>query len=187
MRLYGRINHLIKMNLSVLKFNFDPIYEMNVVNQFIQIVTRQFRAVFLITALVAGFASTVSADDTIAIAVPLTLGSQHIDIMARDQLIQSNNNEKTAIIWEVDGEAFCSHTPPSVIENGFQFTASRWTSSGTNPGPLFQGDPMVLTYSIVPDGTQGAGFTCGIIGEIAGAASDLIAFLDSSHGIGPGG
>ncbi|MFT4629626.1 MAG: hypothetical protein ACI9WC_003131 [Arenicella sp.] len=46
---------------------------------------------------------------------------------------------------------------------------------------------MVLTYGFMLDCTQGNGFTCGVAGEIAGAVSDLIAFLDSIHGAGPGG
>ncbi len=157
---------------------------MNVVNKFIQNVARWLGILILSTTLTADLVSPVAADD---ITVPHTFGPQFFDIVARNKVIQSNNNEKTAVIWEVDGKAFCSHTPPTGIENGFQFTAPRWTSSGTNPGTLAQGDPMVLTYSIVPDGTQGVGFTCGVSGEIAGAPSDLIAFLDSAHGAGPGG
>ena len=115
---------------------------MNNVNQFIQIVARWLGILFLSSNLTTGLVSPVAADDS---SVLHTFGAQFFDLVARNKVIQSNNIEKTAIMWEVDGEAFCSHTPPTGIENGFQFNASRWTSSGTNPGPLSQGDPMVLT------------------------------------------
>lgn len=93
-----------------------------------------------------------------------------------------------ATVWEVDGEAFCSYEPPPPSENGFQFNYPRWFSSATDSGPLYQGDPMTLTWSFLPDGApQGGGFTCGVPGETAGAPSDLIAFLDGLHGSGPGG
>ena len=159
---------------------------MNAVTQFIKKIAQRLCGLFLITSLAAGFATPVAAAD--AVGVPRALGTQFFDLVARDQAIQSNNSEGTSIVWEVDGGAYCSHTPPPGIKHGFQFAdVNRWTSSGTNPGPLAQGDPMVLTYSFVPDGTQGAGFTCGLPGEVAGAPSDLIAFLDGSHGVGPGG
>jgi hypothetical protein len=154
--------------------------------QLIRNFARQLSDLLSITALAVGLLGPVVASDTIA--EPEVLGPQFLDLIVRDQLIQSNNSEKTAIVWEVDGDAYCSHTPPEGIENAFQFgDSSRWSTSSTTPGPLTQGDPMVLTYGFMLDGTQGNGFSCFVPGEIAGAASDLIAFLDRIHGAGPGG
>lgn len=57
----------------------------------------------------------------------------------------------------------------------FQQT-DRWSSTATNGGPLFQGDPTTLTYSFVPDGT-----TIPDIG-IGGGPSELEAFLNGIYG-----
>lgn len=141
------------------------------------------------TSVIAGLAvclcATVTAHD--AASTP-TLGPKFSEVLASSQAIQSQNSEKTAIVWEVDGHAFCGHTPPPAITNGFQFSdSSRWSTSATNQQPLNQGDPMTLTWSFIPDGPQGIGFTCGVTGEVDGADSNLIAFLDGLYGVGPGG
>lgn len=64
--------------------------------------------------------------------------------------------------------------------------AGRWSSTATNGGGLGQGDPTTLTWSFVPDGT---GFSngCGVTGEDDNDPSNLIAFLDTQFGAGPGG
>ncbi len=54
----------------------------------------------------------------------------------------------------------------------------RWTDTALNPPNTQQGSPMSLTWSFIPDGTTTTG---------PGAASNLIAFLDSILGSGPGG
>ena len=53
---------------------------------------------------------------------------------------------------------------------------NRWSTTASGPTGR-QGDPITLTWSFVPDGTT-------IPGE---GPSDLISFLDSNLGIGPGG
>jgi hypothetical protein len=53
----------------------------------------------------------------------------------------------------------------------------RWSSTATNGSGLGQGDPTVLTWSIIPDGTYIAGY----IGE-PGSNSNLIAFLNGIYG-----
>ncbi len=53
---------------------------------------------------------------------------------------------------------------------------TRWTSTATNGGGLQLGDPTTITWSFVPDG---ASWDEG--------PSDLISFLDSTIGSGPGG
>jgi len=60
--------------------------------------------------------------------------------------------------------------------NAFQSSA-RWTSTATNPGPLGQGDPTTITWSIIADGVNIPGFA----GESA-ADSNLIATLDGIYG-----
>ena len=151
---------------------------MIIFTQLIRNFARPLSDLLSIAALAVGLLGPVVASDTIT--EPRALGTQFFDLIARDKEIQSNNTEKMAIVWDVDGDAYCSHTPPEGIQNAFQFgDSSRWSTSSTTPGPLIQGDPMVLTYGFMLDGTQGNGFSCFVPGEIAGAASDLIAFLDS--------
>ena len=58
---------------------------------------------------------------------------------------------------------------------------SRWSSTATDGAGLVQGDPTVLTWSIVPDGTDIPGFA----GEPA-AVSDLVAFLGGIYGVTTG-
>jgi Big-like domain-containing protein/matrixin len=57
------------------------------------------------------------------------------------------------------------------------FEGLRWSSTATDAGPLRQGDPMTLTWSVVPDGTS-------VPGSFGGGAlpSDLRAYLDGIHG-----
>lgn len=55
--------------------------------------------------------------------------------------------------------------------------AARWTVTATNGGGLTQGDPTVLTWSIVPDGTSIFGYA----GEPT-APSNLQAFLTGIYG-----
>lgn len=149
-------------------------------------ITSRHNALFLIPTLFVGLLSAVSAAEPSEGAYEL--GPKFFDLVARDNLMQTNNDERAAIIWEVDGEAFCSNTPPASSPIGFQFSDfRRWNRSATNAGPLNQGDPMVLTYGFMDDGTAGGGFSCGVAGETAGAPSDLIAFLDRIQGAGPGG
>ncbi len=60
----------------------------------------------------------------------------------------------------------------------FQFNdGDRWTTTATDPGPLGQGDPTTLTWSIVPDGTSIFGYN----GEPT-APSNLRAFLNGIYG-----
>ncbi|HPM84744.1 MAG TPA: matrixin family metalloprotease, partial [Candidatus Anammoximicrobium sp.] len=54
-------------------------------------------------------------------------------------------------------------------------TGGRWTTPASGPSPN-QGDPVVLTWGIVPDGTPLDG----------NAPSDLIAFMDGIYGTAPG-
>ena len=60
----------------------------------------------------------------------------------------------------------------------FQFTDSaRWSSTATNGSGLGQGDPTVLTWSIVPDGTL-----LGSGANESNSGSDLIATLNAVYG-----
>lgn len=60
----------------------------------------------------------------------------------------------------------------------FTFTDNRrWSTTANTPGPLSQGDPMIITWSIIPDGTPIAGYN----GEPAGN-SNLISFLNGIYG-----
>ena len=68
-------------------------------------------------------------------------------------------------------------------DNKYQLGA-RWSTTATNGSGLTQGDPTTLTWSFVPDGTGFAG-GCGVPGESTDD-SDLIAFLDTQFGSGPG-
>ncbi len=62
----------------------------------------------------------------------------------------------------------------------FQFNdGSRWQATVNSPAPLFQGDPTVITWSLIADGVSIAGFN----GEPT-SDSNLFAFL---NGIYPGG
>jgi hypothetical protein len=52
-----------------------------------------------------------------------------------------------------------SLTPPPVFGPKFQFSdGSRWSSTATQGSGLGQGDPTILTWSIVPDGTPISGY-----------------------------
>jgi hypothetical protein len=55
---------------------------------------------------------------------------------------------------------------------------SRWSSTATNPGPLGQGTPVTLTWSVVPDGTT---IPSGFAGDVAGP-SVLQARLNGLYG-----
>ena len=97
----------------------------------------------------------------------------------------------------VPAVCFAPDTPESVVEehhrqftatrlrtsllppaNKFTFNdANRWTTTATNPGPLGQGDPTTLTWSIVPDGTSIFGYN----GEPT-APSNLNAWLNGIYG-----
>jgi hypothetical protein len=74
-----------------------------------------------------------------------------------------------------DSRLRTSLVPPA---DKFNFPDSnRWTTTATNPGPLSQGDPTVLTWSIVPDGTSIYGYA----GEPT-SASNLQAWLNGIYG-----
>src|SRR5690606_32741169 len=73
-----------------------------------------------------------------------------------------------------------SHTDtPSVGPPAFQLNP-RWSSTATNGSGLQQGDPTILTWSIVPDGT--AIPSAPGINEPA-APSNLIAYLGGIYGV----
>lgn len=55
---------------------------------------------------------------------------------------------------------------------------SRWSSTASSPGPFSQGDPTVLTYSFVPDGTIVANIGIGFPSQ----PSNLFAFLNGIYG-----
>lgn len=57
------------------------------------------------------------------------------------------------------------------------FEPGRWRFTATDGGPHAQGDPITLTWSIVPDGT----FISGSMGEPS-TGSDLVAYLDGIYG-----
>lgn len=97
----------------------------------------------------------------------------------------------------VPAVCFAEGTPDSVVEeqqqrfvasrlrhsllpdaNKFQFNdTNRWTTTATDAGPLSQGDPTTLTWSIVPDGTSIFGYN----GEPT-APSNLNAWLNGIYG-----
>lgn len=165
-----KVSFLLKIGVAFFSHNLSKSH-----NRLVQVIT-------VITGLTSGLFSPLSVAETIS------LESKFMEIMKYDQTIKSSNTEPNSLVWESGGDAFCSHSPTSQIANGFQFNDSnRWSRSASN-AQLSQGDPMTLTWSFIPDGaSQSAGFSCGVDGEIAGATSDLIAFLDGLHGSGPGG
>jgi len=171
--LFGRPNHV----LTPISVFSSRRY---IVKYFVRILTLVI-AVFIINS------PTAIADNPGETQI---LGPKFFDALQRTKAMQQTNTERNSLMWEIDGDAFCTHTPPETIENGFQFNPNqRWSRSATNRGPLSQGDPMTLTWSFIPDGSQAgnAGFSCGVTGETAGAASDLIAFLDGIYGVVNGG
>ena len=67
---------------------------------------------------------------------------------------------------------------PDPLLDAFQFGDNdRWSSTAMSGSNLGQGEPTIITWSIVPDGTEIAGF----VGEPT-SDSDLIAFLDGIYG-----
>ena len=61
---------------------------------------------------------------------------------------------------------------------------ARWTETATNGSGLKQGDSTTLTWSLPADGitTENSGSL-----ENGGAPNNLLAFLDTNWGTGPGG
>jgi hypothetical protein len=85
-------------------------------------------------------------------------------------------------VVEAYGRRFASGPAVSIDLPGgtvpsYQLGSSAWTRTATDPGPLGQGDPLTLTWSVVPDGTSVDGFA----GE-ARASSNLRATLDRIYG-----
>lgn len=92
-------------------------------------------------------------------------------------------DEPFAVVWEHDGSVVCSATPLDSALDRFTFSdGARWSATASDGFGLGRGDPTRLTWGIVPDGTPITGFN----GEPS-APSDLIAFLDTVIGAGPGG
>ncbi len=95
---------------------------------------------------------------------------------------------------------FAPGTPPEIIaefhrrfpemmgqrgtgDNTFTFDdGDRWSLTATNDFGLEQGDPITLTWSLVPDGTT----LPRAFGD-SGGPSNLISRLDNIYGAGPGG
>ena len=69
---------------------------------------------------------------------------------------------------------------PENASNEFR-TEPRWSTTATNGGGLGQGDPTVLTWSIVPDGTAIPALS-SVVGESADP-SDLVTFLGGIYGV----
>ena len=72
-----------------------------------------------------------------------------------------------------------SDTPVS-DPNAFRL-GSRWSTTATNGGGLGQGDPTIVTWSIVPDGTPIPAL--GGIGGESADPSDLVSFLGGIYGV----
>lgn len=84
--------------------------------------------------------------------------------------------------WELiernSRRALWSRLAHSVSPSAAKYRADdRWTSTATDGGGIAQGEPLTLTWSVVPDGTSIFGYN----GE-ATADSDLRAFLDGIYG-----
>jgi len=179
-------NRQAKIAEFLASFLYRPnlIYKSISLFSFLRLMPRHIGSISLMATIAIFSSPMATAGET------RVLGSKFLDVFQRTKLMQQSNSERNALMWEVDGEAFCAHTPPEVIENGFQFNPNdRWSSSATNSGRLSRGDPMTLTWSFIPDGSQAgnSGFTCGVTGETAGAASNLIAFLDGIYSVTNGG
>jgi len=68
-------------------------------------------------------------------------------------------------------------------DNAFTFDdGDRWSITAVNGPSLKQGDPITLTWSLVPDGA-----TLPVAFGEDGGPSNLISRLDNIYGIGPGG
>src|SRR2546423_339607 len=59
---------------------------------------------------------------------------------------------------------------------------TRWTSTATNASTGTYGQPITLTWSLVPDGTSVSSYA-----PTNGSTSNLISMFDSTFGAGPGG
>ncbi len=55
----------------------------------------------------------------------------------------------------------------------------RWSVTATDGGGIFLGDPITLTWGIVPDGTN-------LSGQAGGGSSNLVNFMDNIIGSAPG-
>lgn len=83
----------------------------------------------------------------------------------------------------VDGAVACDWRPYAVGQpNAFTFSDSdRWYATATNGSGLNRGDPTTITWGFADDGSF-------ISADYSPAAnSDLIAYLDTKFGSGPGG
>jgi hypothetical protein len=82
-----------------------------------------------------------------------------------------------AFIWTVFASAvvFPSRTAHAYIAN------DRWTRTATNASTGTQGTPVTITWSFAPNGTNIPG---NLIGTVD---SNLLSFLDTTFGVGPGG
>jgi hypothetical protein len=70
--------------------------------------------------------------------------------------------------------AFCGHVPDVVT--GRYILSDRWNRTATDGSGIQRGDPITITWGLVPDGTSWIDGT-----------SDLIDFLDTNIGAGSGG
>ncbi|MEO1511455.1 MAG: matrixin family metalloprotease, partial [Planctomycetota bacterium] len=87
---------------------------------------------------------------------------------------------------------FTPGTDPAVVEiiesiyreNGERFVlTSRWAATATNPAPLFDNNPITLTYSFVPDGTPVTDrFSTPPGGPAVQVGSNLFSWLNGIYG-----
>jgi hypothetical protein len=129
--------------------------------------TRQLLAIAGLAAVVAS--GTVQAQESAAVAPPTVAPALCFAPDTPDHVVQAAM-ARAALAHEA-----LSLAPPSP---GLKYQlAGRWSFTATQGCCLSQGDPTILTWSIVPDGTPIPGYN----GEPS-AASTLRSFLDSIYG-----
>ena len=130
------------------------------------------RTPFLVLLAALLLAGSVSADD---LAIADSVMNQDLMPMVcfgpdtPDHVVQNHHKRFQA-----------SNLRTSLIPPPDKFTfpdSNRWTTTATDPGPLGQGDPTTLTWSIVPDGTSIFGYA----GEPT-SPSNLQAWLNGIYG-----
>ena len=122
-------------------------------------------------------------------------GIRHDKASLFQKLLEAPKERLPAVCWHPESnqknidafyESRKSMPGNSLSSNTYKYQLNnRWSSTATDGTGLNLGDATTLTWSIVPDGTAISG-GCGVAGE-SNDPSNLIAFMDSIYGAGPGG
>ena len=104
---------------------------------------------------------------------------------AQTNLPRTAVDNEIAVIWETENGLYCSFNQDEPVYSDqilrFFLRDNLWTTTATNGSGIQRGDPITLTWSIVPDGLSIRGF----VGEPT-SLSDLIDFFDTQIGSASG-